>query len=116
MSYANPRVTKFVRFEDTTGSSLVIRSRLCDRTESSDADFGSCEPTKPPGRKVKKRFVLQALAKTESLLPAHPWNCGYRTWRTWGKRFWLEKSAEQALNSARRQHGHGLHFRVVEVS
>lgn len=116
MTYSKQRVVKFIRFDDTTGASLAIRSRLCDRTESVEADFGTNTPTLPPGKKVKKRFVLQALAKSESLLPAHPWNCGYRTWRTWGKRFHLRKSAEQALNSARNQHGDRLYFRVVEAS
>lgn len=80
------------------------------------ADLGGDAPTLPPPPKHRKRFVLQALAKAESLRPAHPWNYGYRTWASWGKRFHLRKSAEQALNSARKQHGRELYFRIVETS
>lgn len=117
MTYARKRTVLRTSFEDTpTSSACSVSARVSPLTEASDMDFGSNEPTLPPGKKVRKRFVLQAMAKTESLLPAHPWNCGYRTWATWGKRFHLRKSAEQALNSARNQHGHRLHFRIVESS
>lgn len=93
----------------------AVSARLDRRVESAVADLGGDAPVLPPTPKRRKRFILQALAKTESLLPAHPWNCGYRTWASWGKRFHLRKSAEQALNSARNQHGDRLHFRIVET-
>ena len=116
MTYARKRTVLRTCFEDTpTSSACSVTARVCMLTESSHTDFGSDVPTLPPSTKVRKRFVLQALARTESLMPAHPWNLGYQTWKTWGKRFFLRKSADQALNSARRQHGRDLFFRVVEA-
>lgn len=70
-------------------------------------------PLPPP--RVRKRFVLEAMAVAGSMLPGHPWNCGYRTWASWGKRFHLRKSAEQAFNSALSQHGSRLYFRIREA-
>lgn len=111
MTYSHERV----RFRVPVHPGCSVSARLDLRTESPAADLGGDAPTLPPAPKRRKRFQLQALAKTESVMAGHPWNCGYRTWASWGKRFHLRKSAEQALNSARNQHGRDLHFRIVET-
>ena len=109
MTYSHERV----RFRIPVDG-YVVSARLDLRTEAPVPDLGGDSPARPPAPRRRKRFQLQALAKTESIMAGHPWNCGYRTWASWGKRFHLRKSAEQALNSARNQHGHRLHFRIAE--
>lgn len=109
MTYSQERV----RFRIVVDGHAVS-ARLNRRAESAVSDLGGDAPARPVGLKTRKPFGLQALAKTDSIMAGHPWNCGYRTWASWGKRFHLRKSAEQALNSARRQHGRDLYFRIVE--
>ena len=115
MNYKRGKCRRQVR--DTLATTHRWKGNAADRfaVGSMTLDHEESKLTPLPALKVRKRFVLEAMAKTGSMLPGHPWNCGYRTWASWGKRFHLRKSAEQALDSALSQHGSRLYFRIREV-
>lgn len=113
MNYKRKKSRRDVR--DTLATAHRWRGNSANRFAPGQEPVAEESTLTLPSPKCRKRFVLQARARTESLLPGHPWNCGFRDWSSWGKRFLLHRDADKALAMATRQHGPRLDFRIVET-